>query len=394
MDACLKDHQFIDITFTRNYLSNQNADLTNKYNAFCYRAWSLVDFLVKQKINREPLYEFITIWVVCIHREWLERNPFLFSSHEFWSTYKKIRSEPLLIFQNQSLPHHAVRDDTRFDDINWDEVSKDYSKLIFGPWDKSMAMPKRRSTIGRFFQKLGFGTRKDPPRNFLPNELDRIIGVRKDVRVLDLGCGPGNMLPYVASFLKEIDGLDTSVESLKIAKDMADRLGIKFNSINQDMRNFKSSTKYDLIVSTNSILPRRREDIEKIFVAMRQNIKGDGRLLLILPAFDACRELLRYWEDYFRKTYGNNDYVDKCVKAFLETKMLDEANLSYADDGVNAQCFHSEESIDELLKATGFKMIGELRRIEYPWEYAAQFDYGYFPKRKEIWDWFLEVAIK
>jgi hypothetical protein len=37
------------------------------------------------------------------------------------------------------------------------------------------------------------------------------------------------------------------------------------------------------------------------------------------------------------------------------------------------------------------RIVGDMKKVLYPWEYARDFDYGYFPDKPEIWDWFVEA---
>ena len=64
--------------------------------------------------------------------------------------------------------------------------------------------------------------------------LKRTIGLlkRKNIKVLDVACGTGRMLPEVSSIRKEIEyfGLDTSKEMIELLKRKSKTLGIK-NSI-------------------------------------------------------------------------------------------------------------------------------------------------------------------
>ena len=124
---------------------------------------------------------------------------------------------------------------------------------------------------------------------------------------------------------------------------------------------------------------------------MHAILKDDGRMFLILPSFEACKTLVRYWEENFKK-HKDKKFADKCIDAFKKAKKYDENNFSYADDGINPQCFHTEGTIKEDMHKTGFEIIGEIKRIKYPWKYAERFDYGNFADaEEEIWDWYVEA---
>jgi hypothetical protein len=134
MDACIKDGNFIDAAFTYNYSAAGTAHNDRvRYEAFCYRAWSLVDFIVRRGLENEKLYDAIISWIVAFHRTWLERNPFMFASGDFWRVYDEVRSKPLMVFQSYRLPHRADAIEDRTDAVDWDKVSEDYHNLVLGP---------------------------------------------------------------------------------------------------------------------------------------------------------------------------------------------------------------------------------------------------------------------
>ena len=384
MDICIENSQFIDVNFTNDYNREDDRSLVRKYEAFCYKAWSLVEFIATRKLETRNPYRTIVAWIVAYHRDWLETNPYMFSSTKFWNVYNSARNEPLTIFRNQSLPRIKARPalpgtDGDMDEVDWDKVSERYFDLVISPWSPTMTSPDFKN--------------QNQARNILLNVMNQYDATElKKKRIIDYGCGPGNILEFLKGRIGEISGLDSSKKALAICEEKAKICGIKFIRIEEDMRKFVAKEPFDIIVSTNAVLPKRREDVLKIFAGMHQNLRADGRLLLILPSFDACLALAEYWEEYYRRLSDfDNEYVRRCTSAFKSAKKMDEANLSFADDGVHTQCFHTPASIEQELGLSGFEIVGELRKIEYPWDYARRYDYGYFPDKPEIWDWYVEA---
>jgi hypothetical protein len=120
-------------------------------------------------------------------------------------------------------------------------------------------------------------------------------------------------------------------------------------------------------------------------------LKNDGRIFFILPAFDACTALLDYWEEHYRKTLNDDKFVKRCVDAFEKAKKMYKEARRFADDGEHQQCFHTKKSIREDLSACGCEIVGDIKKIEYPWQLAAKHDYGNFPEKPEIWDWYVQA---
>jgi 2-polyprenyl-3-methyl-5-hydroxy-6-metoxy-1,4-benzoquinol methylase len=383
MDACIQNPSFIDIAFTSNYLDAQDEIIINKYEAFCYKAWSLVEFIVQRKLQTQNPYSTIVSWVVAYHRDWLEKNPYMFSSGNFWRVYNAVRNEPLTLFRHQGMPRvgtkPAVPDADRYlDNVDWDKVSTDYHNLIISPWAPEMTEPHPRAN--------------GQPRNCLLGALRAYApGELRKLRVADFGCGPGNILRFLEGQVDQISGVDISRAALDMCKREAPKYGIRFNAIEADMREFVADAPFDVIICTNSVLPKHRDDVGKIFRGMANNLKDGGRILMILPSYDTCLYLVDLWAKYYRSRSNDEAYVQRCINAFRGAKKVDDVALSFADDGVHSQCFHTPESIKKEFKESGLEIVGELRKVLYPWEYAKKFDYGYFPDKDEIWDWFVEA---
>jgi SAM-dependent methyltransferase len=380
METCINHPKFMDVKFTSQYLDE--LDELGTYSAFCYEVWSLIEYIVTRGLYKSNPYSAIVYWAAALHRDWLDNNPYMFSDAEFWRVYNRARNEPLTMFRNPALPratNEPIQSDSDVysDGIDWNAVSPNYHDCIIGPW--APAMVKRDSQGNK-------------SRNLLLNTFDRYSAdeLRKK-RILDLGCGPGTILESLVGKVTEIHGLDFSQTALEIAQKKAMELGIDFIPIKKDMRTYEATQKFDLILASNSILPRKRADVVTILGKIKDNLADDGLLLAILPSFDTCQYLLSRWEKIYRHRSSDEAYVQKCVEAFQRSKKMNVDDLTYADDGVHSQCFHTPDSIAREFRAAGLEVIGKLQKVLYPWNYAKDFDYGYFPGTPEIWDWFVEA---
>lgn len=265
------------------------------------------------------------------------------------------------------------------DNVDWDIVSADYHNWIISPWAAEMTAPD---------PKRG-GTR----RNRLLAALDAFAPDELRHRsMLDYGCEPGNMLKFLDGRVAEVSGLDLSRAALEISRSIAAQLRIRFRAIEADMRGYVAEHPFDLIVSCNAVLPRSRDDVVAIFRRMAQNLKPDGRLMMILPSYDTCLALLAYTTKAGERISADRaGAIERDIAVFRAAKKMDDVALSFADDGEHAQCFHTPLSIRSELGAAGFR-IGAMEKVEYPWDYARKFDYGYFPDQPEIWDWYVEAT--
>lgn len=126
------------------------------------------------------------------------------------------------------------------------------------------------------------------------------------------------------------------------------------------------------------------------FEVMRNHLNPGGRLYAILPSYDTTLYLQELWRDHYTRIMGDKAHADRIVDAFRRTKLANDEQASYADDGQVSQCYHTPGTIESEFHAAGLSIVREPRKVPYPWELTKRFDYGYFPEAKEeIWDWFV-----
>jgi len=75
------------------------------------------------------------------------------------------------------------------------------------------------------------------------------IDVKPNAKILDAACGAGRHSISLAKKGYNVVGFDLSSTLLKIASENANKLNLKINFINSDIRQFTSETKFDLIIN-------------------------------------------------------------------------------------------------------------------------------------------------
>lgn len=137
------------------------------------------------------------------------------------------------------------------------------------------------------------------------------LGLARDARVLDIGCGIGATAGLIAELLGEracVIGADLSLPHLKVASQVGN---VAFVQVDAGSLSFRDAS-FDLIWSCNTI--NHLADPVGALRALRATLKGDGRLVLaqsgLLPemyfAWDApLDEAVRSaCHEYYRKRYG------------------------------------------------------------------------------------------
>ena len=131
--------------------------------------------------------------------------------------------------------------------------------------------------------------------------------------VVDIACGTGAVLLYLAERGIEIDGTDLSEEMCKVAAAKAEKMNLKLNIYPADMTKFSSERKYSLAIIARSgfmHLPEQKLQIEALKNIREQLLPGG---ILTFNTFDPwpavqAQQIATGPDDYsFRLEYINSD---------------------------------------------------------------------------------------
>jgi 2-polyprenyl-3-methyl-5-hydroxy-6-metoxy-1,4-benzoquinol methylase len=367
LSKCCEHPAFIDLAVTENYRDRMGAELKLQYDAFCYKAWGLVESIVAKRFHKNTQFSAIIEWVAAYHRTWLDSNPVFFPMKRFWDVVDAARRTPHAIFRRRPLPEKEGA-------IDWDVVSPEYHRYILGPFAPEMA---DRDSSGRIRNPL------------LEHLLARPSEDLARLAIAVFGCGPGNLLPHLKGTVEGILGVDIAQAALDEAVRVAARHNISFEAVEADLRELDLGRQFDVIVCVNAILPRQRADVVRMLSNVRKHLRPNGHLMAILPSFDTTTYLMSLWHTHYAALFDSPEHADRIIGAFAARQQADESTCSYADDGRHVQCFHTPETIQREFGQAGLRIIRGPEKVLYPWELCKRFDYGYFPEKDEIWDWYV-----
>ena len=155
---------------------------------------------------------------------------------------------------------------------------------------------------------------KSPFGKVLNNPLQKAI---KDIKnkdkksVIDIGCGIGNLLPYLKGF-KHITATDFSKEMLIIAKNKYP----KIEFFEADSRNLKQFKNYDIAFAINSIIMPSIKDVDITLKQVKNTLKKQGILIAVFPAIESLlNQSMLVYERQFEKTKNES-------KAKIRTKKI------------------------------------------------------------------------
>jgi trans-aconitate 2-methyltransferase len=114
-------------------------------------------------------------------------------------------------------------------------------------------------------------------------DLSAMIDVRPGLRVIDLGCGTGELTRRLADMLLDSDviGLDNSPEMLNKAQSQA-RPGLRFEQGSIEDFAYKTGDTFDLIFSHAAI--QWVEDHERLIPALLSRMTAGGQLAVQMPS--------------------------------------------------------------------------------------------------------------
>ncbi len=104
------------------------------------------------------------------------------------------------------------------------------------------------------------------------------LAQRSAGKVLELGCGSGQLIVPIAAKSMTAVGLDSSPEMLGAARRRAAAAGVQVEFVEADMRDFELRLKFSLIfIARNSLLHlSEQEDFAALFTAVRRHLSPDG----------------------------------------------------------------------------------------------------------------------
>ncbi len=156
--------------------------------------------------------------------------------------------------------------------------------------------------------------------------IDR-FGLAAGSSVADFGCGPGLYTSRLARSGASVTGIDFSANSIRYARDHAEREGLAIDYVRGNYLEFESPARFDLIMMIMcdfcALGPMQRREMLDRF---RRHLKPDGALLFdvyALAAYDARDEAASYAADQLHGFWSPDPYY-----GFVNTFKYDEEKVT------------------------------------------------------------------
>lgn len=129
--------------------------------------------------------------------------------------------------------------------------------------------------------------------------LDRYVGAGKDLRILDIGCGAGNMAHHLAAY-GQVVGVDPYPKPLEVAR----QRGLDVRQGSATALPFAEKS-FDLVALLDTV--EHVADEAAVFEECRRVLKPGGKLLVTVPAF--------MW------LWSNNDVVNAHERRYTRAEL-------------------------------------------------------------------------
>lgn len=220
-----------------------------------------------------------------------------------------------------------------------------------------------------------------------------------DAVAVDVGCGTGVLLCYLAQHFGRVIAIDRDPEILDAAEELVGKLreqGAELGEIEfrrEDWAECEDIQGADLVCAVNAILEPDAERRFQMLRRLRKALDTGPRptLLAIFPAMEAQVHLLRlYVAELARLRIPEETIRRKIDEEFLTAHHFDALAGTFSSRDEPTQKFYYELELAFELDDAGFT-VEEMSRVLYPWEVCRAVDAGYFPGEIELFDWFVRA---
>ncbi len=240
----------------------------------------------------------------------------------------------------------------------WDLISKNYFSEIVSPFQEGVINP-------------------------LFKNLEKYPG-KGSKTAADLGCGIGNLLPFLCPRFKKVWAVDFSKGMLRKARQKANFKNV--NYLKRSMLNLEYlKGKLDVAVAVNSVLAPSSIEIDQMLEQIRATLKPGGCFMGVFPSMESIlyHGTLLFDQELER---GQGELkATQNAKRRLERTKYDFVSGLYTESGQTQKLYYGFE-LRKRLKRAGFSNV-RLGKVLYPWDTVGDFED--FSGEPMMWDWFV-----
>lgn len=206
---------------------------------------------------------------------------------------------------------------------------------------------------------------------------------KEKLKLIDLGCGSGASFKYLSGF-KEVVAVDFSGNMLSKAKN----IGYQLNNITYKRANIyrdKVGTA-DIVMSVCSIMPKNNFEIEPILKNVIGHVSKPGKLLLVIPSFEAQTIFHHYKMDYLIRSGCDLEKANLHMSKHLEDQNYSPFGYLITDKGMIQKHWLKEEAYNHLSKFGASRISIEKLELDWTSQLINCSNYKGYPN---YWFWFV-----
>lgn len=159
------------------------------------------------------------------------------------------------------------------------------------------------------------------------------LNIKSDDVILDIGCGGGININRMAEKAKKVYGVDYSIESVKLSREVNEKL-IREGKVEIQEGNVKNLTfeddTFDIVTAFETVY--FWPDIEKCFGEVKRVLKPGGTFLIGMESNGSDNLIMKFWKHFIDMEL----YTDEEITTFLENINFSEIT-AYIRDGRKKQ---------------------------------------------------------
>lgn len=170
--------------------------------------------------------------------------------------------------------------------LNQDKIKNFYDKQVLNHPD-SPAILGCKSKLSTAF------------RTYIEWEtLTKMIKLKKDMKILELGCGAGRWVEAFSKFVEYVEGVDFSENAIETAKNNAYFKGIQnVNYVSASIFDFEPDKIYDIIYFSGIMIYLNDDDFERSVSKFSKYLKSDG-VFIVRDSIAFNRAIINHNDEY------------------------------------------------------------------------------------------------
>jgi SAM-dependent methyltransferase len=150
--------------------------------------------------------------------------------------------------------------------------------------------------------------------------LDPVLAGRRDLQILDAGCGTGGNARFLRRY-GQVIGVDLALAAIELGSPRVPGALLQASVLDLPF----ADASFDLVTSFDVLYHRAVPDVDRALAETRRVLRPGGRLLIRLPAY----EFLRSKHD--RAVHTRRRYTQAAARALIEASGLAVERSSYVN---------------------------------------------------------------